>query len=346
MFAPVSGFIYNKMHQDNEGSPVPEQTEKATGRNDGECGMAKVTILMSLYRPEKRYLREQLRSLNEQTYSDLELLIRNDCPETPADREMIAQEITRFPFTLAEGEKNLGYSGAFGELSRIARGDYLSYCDQDDIWDKDKIRLCMEAIEATGAVAVVCDRALADADGNVTCENVRNVRKERAFTWHTGDDITSRAAFTSYCTGMTLVAEREAVQKCLPFVPVLPHDQQLAFLLSGAGKIAAVEQPLVKHRRYGTNASGTLAGVGKKQDYYDTRCKPVAALLEKYEALYPDDRRIVAMKACCEARIRGDVVKLWQYREMIPDLYRYEIALALCPGFLFGPVRKALAGKK
>ena len=59
--------------------------------------MAKVTILLSVYRPNPVYFRQQLASLNEQTYEDLELLIRNDCPEEKLDRELIGQEITRFP---------------------------------------------------------------------------------------------------------------------------------------------------------------------------------------------------------------------------------------------------------
>ena len=308
--------------------------------------MAKVTILLSAYRPDPEYFREQLASLNAQDYGDLELLIRNDCPEERLDRALVEREITRFPVTLLEGGRNLGYIGSFGELSRIAQGDYLSYCDQDDVWEPDKISLCMEAIRENGAVAAVCDRALTDGSGTVTCPSVREARKEKSFTWRTGDDITPRAAFTSYCTGMTLIAERDAVKRCLPFLPGLPHDQQLAFLLSGAGVIACVEKPLVRHRRYGTNASGTLAGVERKQDYYDTRCKPVAELLEKYHALYPADGRIGRMRACCRARIDGDIRKLWETRDLIPDLYRYEIGLALCPEFVFRGVRKILAGRR
>lgn len=308
--------------------------------------MATVTILLSAYRPKPEYFREQLASLNSQTYEDLELIIRNDDPEGKLDREMIGREITRFPVRVIEGDRNLGYTSAFGELIRIAEGDYISLCDQDDIWEKDKIRLCMEAIRENHAVAAVCDRALMDGDGKVFCPSVRAARKEKFFTWHTGEDITARAAFISYCTGMTLIAERKAAQRCLPFTERLPHDQQLAFLLSGDGVIVNVEEPLVRHRRYGTNSSGTLAGVQTKQDYYHSRCNPVKDLLEKYHALYPDDKRIETMRACCEARMKGDVFGLIKYRKIIPDLYIYEIGLALCPEFVFRMLRSHLAEGK
>ena len=52
--------------------------------------MAKVTILLSVYRPNPAYFRQQLASLNEQTYEDLELLIRNDCPEEKLDGRLPA----------------------------------------------------------------------------------------------------------------------------------------------------------------------------------------------------------------------------------------------------------------
>lgn len=297
--------------------------------------MATVSVLMSVYQPNPDYFRQQLESLNRQTYEDVELLIWNDCPGEPVDRELVYRTVTHFPVTFFEEGRNLGYIGAFGELSKRAGGEYLSYCDQDDVWLPDKISVCIQAIREHNAVAAVCDRSLMDGDGNVFCQSVRRESKAKSVTWRTGEDITMQAAFFSYCTGMTLIARRDLVQRFLPFVPILPHDQQLAFLLSGAGSIAYVEKPMVKHRRYGTNASGMLAGVGKKQDYYDTRCKPVSELLDRYQKLYPKDARIDQMRACCKARIQGSVPGLWRYRRLIPELYFYEIGLSLCPDFVF-----------
>jgi len=308
--------------------------------------MEKVSVLMSVYRPNPVYFEQQLWSLNEQSYENLELLIWNDCPDEPVDRELVARTVTRFPVTFYEKGKNLGYIAAFGALSELAKGDYLSYCDQDDIWERDKVALCMDAIRKNNAVAAVCDRSLMDGEGNIFCPSVRKASRLRADHWTTGEDITARAAFSSYCTGMTLIAQRRAVQRCLPFVPVLPHDQQLAFLLSGAGTLACVERPLVRHRRYGTNASGTLAGVESKRDYYDTRCKPVSALLDRYEQLYPGDGRLPAMRKCCEARVKGKPVALWRCRDMIPDIYTYEIGLALCPDFVFRRLKRCLTRKE
>lgn len=308
--------------------------------------MEKVTIVLSVYRPDPRYLEEQLLSLNGQTYRNLELLVWNDCPGEKIDRELFDRCITRFPVFFFGGEENLGYIRAFEKLTELAEGDYISYCDQDDIWEPDKISSSMEAIRKNGAVAAVCDRSVIDADGKVVCDSVRRSSREKRMTWKTGEDITRYAAFVSYCTGMTLIARRELLQQYLPLVSGLPHDQQLIFFLSASGTIANVEVPLVRHRRYGTNASGTLAGVDRKQDYYRTRCEPVNQLLARFEALFPDYPELERMKRCSLARTAGNARGIWKYRDLIPDLYRYEAALALCPDWVFRALKGILFRKE
>ena len=176
----------------------------------------KVSILLPVYRPNRKYLREQLVSLNEQTYGNLELLVWNDCPEESVDRELFAECITRFPVCFHGGEKNLGYIGAFNALSGLAEGNYLSYCDQDDVWEKDKIRACMEAIHESGAIAAVCDKAIMNAEGEITRESWRGSSRMACDRWNTGDDITERAAFFCYGTGMTIIAKTKVKRLMTP----------------------------------------------------------------------------------------------------------------------------------
>ena len=306
--------------------------------------MDKVSILLSIYRPNPEYLEKQLLSLNEQNYPDLELLVWNDCPEEEIDHSLFDRCINRFPVLYFDEKTNLGYVKAFEKLCGLATGDYLSFCDQDDIWEKEKIRRCVEEIKAHNAVAAVCDRSLINAQGEQICESVRKTSKGKRFTWKTGDHITPQAAFFSYCTGMTLVGRRETIQGFLPLDSDLPHDQQLIFFLSAAGTIVYVEETLVKHRIHGKNTSGTLQGVVKKEDYYLTRCLPVDRMLEKYKKLYPNDPDIEDMQACSKARLKGNVSGLWKYRKYIPELYNYEIVLSLCPRTLFKLIKNNIWG--
>ena len=315
-----------------------------TGGTDGK--MEKVSILLTVYRPNRQYLKEQLESLNRQTYENLELLVWNDCPEEATDKALFAECVTRFPVTFYGGEKNLGYIGAFGKLSELATGDYVSYCDQDDIWEPDKIAKCMQAIRESGSAAAVCDKALMTADGEVYMPSWRRQSTMACDRWNTGDDIAPRAAFMCYGTGMCIVAEREAVQRFLPFVPGIAHDLQLMLYLSAGGKVACVDEPLVRYRRHGKNETGLLSGIRTKKDYYDTRCAPAVRLLERFGELYPEYPVLGDMKRCAEARARGNIAGIIRYRRLIPDLYRYEAALALCPDFVFRRIKDRFVAAK
>lgn len=97
-----------------------------------------VSILMAVYKPNKKWIVEQLDSLNEQTYENIELLVYDDCPEFPISEELIGKYITNFSYVVVSGTKNEGSNKAFEELTKIANGEFFAYCDQDDIWEKEK----------------------------------------------------------------------------------------------------------------------------------------------------------------------------------------------------------------
>ena len=98
----------------------------------------KVTILMSSYNGEK-YITEQIESLVQQTYPNIQILIRDD-----GSSDNTINIIKKFQekynnIKLIEGE-NLGFINSFFELLKISeKSDYYAYCDQDDVWMKDKI---------------------------------------------------------------------------------------------------------------------------------------------------------------------------------------------------------------
>ena len=96
-----------------------------------------IAILMAVYEPRMDWLREQLLSLNAQTYPNLKLYVRDDCsPSVPYEeiQSCLQDCISAFPYTIQRNEKNLGSNGTFEQLTREAGGDYFAYCDQDDIW--------------------------------------------------------------------------------------------------------------------------------------------------------------------------------------------------------------------
>ena len=109
----------------------------------------KVNILLSVYNPNVTYLVEQLKSIDKQKYRIL-------------------------PYK----KKNIGYVKAFEYLVEQADGNYIAFCDQDDIWDKTKIEKCIQCMEKEHTILVVTDRKIIDAEGEATCNSVRHTSKK------------------------------------------------------------------------------------------------------------------------------------------------------------------------
>ena len=297
----------------------------------------KVSILLSIYRPREEFLKKQLLSLNNQTYKNLELLVWNDCPDCEVDEELFRSCITAFPYKIYNEHINLGYTKAFEKLVTLANGEYVCFCDQDDIWEKDKIEECIRALKDENATVAVCDKSLMDENDSIYVDSVRRNSSWASDRWSTGDDISHRAIFFCYATGMSIHARKSDVERFIPFEETAAHDRWLMAVLSAAGRAAYVDKPLVRYRRYGKNVTGVLNGVKSKRDYYVQRCDNTKFIAE-FEKHFPNHPLLDGIKKCNEARLSGNPFKLLKYRKYIPDVFKYEFLLALCPGFLFGPL--------
>lgn len=108
--------------------------------------MMRVNILISTYNGDK-YIKEQIDSILNQTYSNICIYIRDDGSidnTVSIIQKSYWKEIEQGKIILLEG-KNRGYRYSFVELLKIAQdGDLWAFCDQDDIWYKNKISWAVE----------------------------------------------------------------------------------------------------------------------------------------------------------------------------------------------------------
>ena len=97
-----------------------------------------ISILMACYKSNLEYLKQQIDSIIKQTEQDWELLIYNDGVEELQD--WLLQNYNESRIIYYDGI-HLGYTKSYNYLLHFAEGEYVCFCDHDDIWEPDKLEV-------------------------------------------------------------------------------------------------------------------------------------------------------------------------------------------------------------
>lgn len=114
--------------------------------------MNSVLVLLSTYNGE-RYLREQLDSLYAQEEVELQILVRDD-GSSDTTSEIINEYKQKKGRLTVYYDDNVGANYSFFKLIEYAvtdmpKYDYYAFCDQDDVWFKDKLCVAIKQLEST-----------------------------------------------------------------------------------------------------------------------------------------------------------------------------------------------------
>ncbi len=309
--------------------------------------MEKVNILLSIYDPDIIFLRKQLESLNNQTYKNIELLIFDDCVSKRFDRNVIQEMINHFPVKfLPYEDHNLGYSKAFEKLIEYSDGEYIAFCDQDDIWDEHKIEKCVETLKNDQSLMAISDRSIIDKNDDIKIKSVRSTVKRKYLRWHTGDDIVKYNIFACVAPGMSIMMDGPFARTIVPVSKFTGHDKWAICCAGIEGIISYIDEPLVLYRRHGNNVSGVLNGVKNKEDYYKTRVLCQEALIQDLIKKYPafiNQRDVIEFS---QARCKKKRAKMLKYAYLSPNIAIFEFLLSLIPDAFFCMFLKILKRKK
>ena len=217
--------------------------------------MKKVSVVICTYNGEK-FLREQLDSVLAQTYPLYEIIIQDD-GSTDATLSIAAEYQKHYPqlIHIYENEIHNGWNINFLDAIHRATGDYIACCDQDDVWEKDKIETQI--------------REIGDNWLHVCSSNIWN-----------GDTMTPRYSnpgtiadvfLRYYYSGHEFLISKEM----MPFIPVgididISHDRFLPIVAIYKNKLVTSHYLGIRWRRYEGTATGQQehestkkSGVGK-----------------------------------------------------------------------------------
>ncbi len=215
-----------------------------------------VSIAMATYNGA-RYIGEQLDSIINQTYKNIELVIVDDCSKD-GTVEIVRQYQIKYPFIrLFQNESNRGVTKTFQTAIEHANGTFIAISDQDDIWVKDKIDILVSEIGQHDAV--YANSLLVDANGNSLGKSFTTIMNMKSYY--------SGAPFllSNSVPGHAILMKKEFVQKILPFPEKMLFDLWIGFCAAGNNGIKFVNKELVHYRQHETNTIGTRDSKNKKK---------------------------------------------------------------------------------
>ena len=209
---------------------------------------AKVNIIMSTYNGE-RYIREQLDSLLKQDYPDIEIYVRDD-GSTDQTFAILQDYAQKYGIHVVQG-KNLGFAGSFFEAMRMAEeGDYYSFCDQDDIWLPDKVRLAVKCLEQQKQDRPLLYYSFSEMFDDAGID--LGVQKPPK-----GSLCFARSLTGTFGVGFSMVVNkrlRDEMLKCDPN-KVHAHDWLAGAIALGFGKVFVNQKICARYRRLDTSVT-------------------------------------------------------------------------------------------
>jgi len=154
----------------------------------------------------------------------------------------------------------LGVAANFHRGLELTQAQYVMLCDQDDIWNTDKIKLqlelCLEHENRQGTdqpLLVFSDLQVVDETLNLLSTSFFSYQ-DLSPEW---SEKFRNLLIQNVAPGCTLMLNRTLVEKALPFPPqVVMHDWWLMLVASAFGQIMWLDQPLVQYRQHDRNQVG------------------------------------------------------------------------------------------
>ena len=176
--------------------------------------MEQIDILLATYNGEK-YLKEQLDSILNQTYTNFRLLISDDCSKDYTRQILKEYEKKDSRIKLFFQEKNLGYVKNFEFLLTKVENEIYALSDQDDVWNKDKIEKTYNKLKKDNADLAFTDLEVVDEKLETMYPSFNNYmmlsRKIEKYV----DDYKMQYLYNCV-TGCTLMSKKAFLDKIIP----------------------------------------------------------------------------------------------------------------------------------
>ena len=294
-----------------------KKADKLQGFTETDEGSTTVCVLMSTYNGEK-YIQQQLDSLYAQKGVNTKVLVRDD-GSTDSTQELLDKNAAEHDCMSWYFDGHKGSADSFLKLiSDAPDSDYYALCDQDDVWDEDKL------LTAVGMLKGVDDSkpALYYSNLRVVDNNLIFHRNAHRRPWVMKSKYSALA--DAAATGCTMVfnrALRNLLKERMPAVCKM-HDEWIYLVCRFFGNVVYDYEPHISYRQHNSNVLGLqLDGYSlgwlkqKVARVYEENWQPRSVNAQSFYASYADilsekDLKKVAKVAAYKTTIKDRMALL------------------------------------
>ena len=214
-----------------------------------------VSVALTTFNGE-RFIRQQLQSVLNQTYTNLELIISDD-GSTDATIDIIKEFQTNWPNVhFFVNTKGKGIKRNFENALEHCNGIYIALCDQDDYWVQDKIEKMVSKMDQYALV--YHDSLFINEEGESLNKNISG--KLNCYTGHNPEVFLLHNCISGHAT----LFHRKLLTIALPFPESRYHDWWLAFIAASNGGVVYLPEVLVHYRQHQKSKTDILK---RKKDF-------------------------------------------------------------------------------
>ena len=224
-----------------------------------------VAIAVALYNGA-RFIEKQLDTLRLQTVEPNQVVLCDD-GSTDNTVDIVNDYIEKYSlqdkWKLYKNPENLGYARNFYHAMELCDCDLIYLCDQDDIWESDKLEKMNKIMSENPNINLLsCKHGVIDAQGN----EMNSILERKCYSSELIQLISIDKIMHSYhWPGMAMCIRNDFFKEILPSICnlKLAHDMLFALISADRNSFFEYDYIGVHHRRHDNNAANEESRISK-----------------------------------------------------------------------------------
>ena len=196
-----------------------------------------VSVIMPAYNSAK-YIKESIKSVLNQTYKLIELIIVDDCSADKTVELIENARKTDNRIYLFKQESNFGTGAARNLAVENARGEFIAFLDSDDLWEPEKLEKQVGYMKKYHASFTCTDYVIINAKGELTGEHCHAV------------PVSNYETLLKCCPGNSTVVYQVSKLGKVFIPPIRKRNDYVMWLsvIKKSGELIGIPEQLTRYR--------------------------------------------------------------------------------------------------